>query len=63
LLLISAAVDIKRTGVGGAVDLDVNVFLRPGETAIFKLIGDKQIARSGTARDFIAVTLLPEQEK
>ena len=62
LVLISAAVDTKRTPASGTIDLDVDVFLRPGETAIFKLTGDKQIARSGAARDFIAVTLLPDQE-
>jgi hypothetical protein len=63
LLLTSAALEAKASRATGTVDLDVDVFLLPGETAIFKLTGDKQIARSGAARDFIAVTLLPDHEK
>jgi hypothetical protein len=63
LLLTSAAVEAKASRATGTVDLDVDVFLRPGETAIFKLTGDKQIARSGAARDYIAVTLLQDHEK
>lgn len=41
----------------GIVDYDANVLLKPGETAVFKLMGDGEVKRSGAARSYIAVTM------
>ena len=53
--LISWFVDVK--GGRKSVDYDSNVLLKPGQTAVFKLMGSDEVGRSGSARSYIAVTL------
>ncbi|MBD0373729.1 MAG: hypothetical protein ICV60_23055 [Pyrinomonadaceae bacterium] len=39
------------------VDYDANLVLAPGQTALFKLMSDYEIKRSGRARSYMAVTM------
>lgn len=39
------------------VDYDANLLLKPGVTAVFKLMSDDEIKRSGAVRRYMAVTL------
>lgn len=50
---------VNVTGNRGhkAVDYDASVLLKPGETAVFKLMSDDEAKRSGAARSYIAVTM------
>lgn len=50
---------VNVTGNRGhkAVDYDASILLKPGETAVFKLMSDDEAKRSGAARSYIAVTM------
>ena len=39
------------------MDYDASILLKPGETAVFKLMSDDEAKRSGAARSYIAVTM------
>ncbi len=39
------------------VDFDAIVLMMPGQTAIFKLMSDKELQRTGDGRSYVAVTL------
>ena len=58
--LVSWFVGIVPNGGGQmTVDLDAGVFLRPGETQIFKFLSDFEVERTGSARTHLALTLTP----
>lgn len=51
---------VDATAKGGAVrtvDYDADIYLKPGKTVIFKLTGDLEQKRSGSARSYMAVTM------
>ncbi|HKC64637.1 MAG TPA: hypothetical protein VKB86_13435, partial [Pyrinomonadaceae bacterium] len=52
---LSWFVDVK--GGRKSVDYDSDVLLKPGQTAVFKLMGNDEVGRSGSGRSYIAVTL------
>jgi hypothetical protein len=57
--LVSWFVEIGPNGGGRmTVDLDAGVFLRPGETQIFKFLSDFEVERTGEARTHLALTLV-----
>ena len=39
------------------LDYDAIVLMKPGQTAVFKLVSDNQVKRSGAARSYMAVTM------
>ncbi|MDQ3819951.1 MAG: hypothetical protein M3362_20065 [Acidobacteriota bacterium] len=53
--LLSWFVDVR--GGRKSVDYDSDVLLKPGQTAIFKLMGNDEVGRSGSSRSYVAVTL------
>lgn len=53
--LLSWFVDVR--GGRKSVDYDSYVLLKPGQTAVFKLMGNDEVGRSGSSRSYIAVTL------
>lgn len=55
--LLSWFVDVTATSARKTVDYDANILLQPGQTAVFKLMSDNEVTRSGAARSYIAVTL------
>lgn len=55
--LLSWFVDFNNRGGQKNVDFDANVLLKPGQTAVFKLRGDAEIKRNGSARSYVAVTM------
>ncbi len=55
--LLSWFVEVTAARARKTVDYDANVLLQPGETAVFKLMSDDEVRRSGAARSYIAVTL------
>lgn len=57
LSILSWFVDVTGKGGHKAVDYDASVLLKPGETAVFKLMSDDEAKRSGAARSYIAVTM------
>ena len=57
LTMLSWFVDVTAQGGQKVVDYDASVLLKPGETAIFKLMGDDEAKRSGAGRNYIAVTM------
>ena len=57
LSVLSWFVNVNGKGGHKAVDYDASVLLKPGETAIFKLMSDDEAKRSGAARSYIAVTM------
>lgn len=62
--LVSWFVEIRPDGGGWmTVDLDAGVFLRPGETQIFKFVSDFELERTGDARNYLALTLISVDEK
>lgn len=57
--LVSWFVETRPDGGGWmTVDLDAGVFLRPGETQIFKFLSDFEVERTGEARTYLAITLV-----
>jgi hypothetical protein len=57
LSMLSWFVDVTGKGGHKLVDYDASILLKPGETAVFKLMGDDEAKRSGAARSYIAVTM------
>jgi hypothetical protein len=58
--LVSWFVETGADGGGRmTVDLDAGVFLRPGETQVFKFLSDFEVGRTGEARTYLALTLVP----
>ena len=39
------------------VDYDANILMKPGQTAVFKLLSDSELKRSGAPRSYIALTM------
>lgn len=62
--LLSWFVDVKPGGGGRmTVDLDAGTYLRPGQTQIFKFMSDYEVERAGSARTYLALTLVPLDEE
>jgi hypothetical protein len=57
LSLLSWFVDVTARGGQKVVDYDASVLLKPGETAVFKLMSDDEGKRSGAGRNYVAVTM------
>jgi hypothetical protein len=56
--LVSWFVNMSFGGGQRVADYDADILLKPGETAIFKLASDQELARSGNAgRSYMAVTM------
>jgi hypothetical protein len=55
--MLSWFVDVTATGGTKTVDYDADVLMKPGQTAVFKLMGDDEVRRSGAARSYVAITL------
>lgn len=55
--LLSWFVNVTANGGQKIVDYDINILLKPGRTAVFKLLSDYEVKRSGAARSYIAVTM------
>lgn len=55
--LLSSFVDVTARGAQKIVDYDARIFLKPGQTEVFKLTSDYEVKRSGAARSYVAVTL------
>ncbi len=55
--VLSWFVDALAARARKTVDYDANILLKPGQTAVFKLMGDDEIKRGGASRNYIAVTL------
>ena len=53
--LVSWFVDVKAGRK--SADYDSDVLLKPGQTAVFKLMGNNEVGRSRSSRSYIAVTL------
>ncbi|HWT01592.1 MAG TPA: hypothetical protein VN256_15200 [Pyrinomonadaceae bacterium] len=55
--LLSWFVDARANGGHQTVDYDAIVLLKPGQTAVFKLMSDNEAKRTGAARSYVAVTM------
>jgi hypothetical protein len=55
--LLSWFVDATANGGRQTVDYDAIVLLKPGQTAVFKLMSDNEVKRTGAARSYVAVTM------
>ena len=55
--VISWFVNASNTSAQKIVDYDASVLMKPGQTAVFKLTSDYELSRSGSARNYMAVTL------
>jgi hypothetical protein len=55
--ILSWFVDGNSVGGLKVVDYDASVLMKPGDTTIFKLRSDYEIARSGVTRNYVAVTM------
>lgn len=55
--LLSWFVDGSVRGGQKIADYDADILLRPGETAVFKLVSDYEVKRSGAPRSYVAVTM------
>jgi hypothetical protein len=55
--MLSWFVDVTPAGATKTVDYDASILLKPGQTAVFKLMGDDEVRRSGAARSHMAITL------
>ena len=61
--LLSWFVEIGPQGGGRmTVDMDAGMFMRPGETQIIKFLSDYEVGRTGEARTYLALTLVPANE-
>jgi hypothetical protein len=60
LRLLSWFVEARPDGGGRmTVDVDLGTFLRPGETQIVKFLSDFEVKRTGSARAYLALSLVP----
>ena len=57
LSMLSWFVNVTTAGATKTVDYDADVLLKPGQTAVFKLMGDDEVRRSGAVRSYVAITL------
>ncbi|HEY0378606.1 MAG TPA: hypothetical protein VGC87_16950 [Pyrinomonadaceae bacterium] len=55
--LLSWFVEATANGGRQSVDYDAIVLLKPGQTAVFKLMSDNEVKRTGAARSYVAVTM------
>jgi hypothetical protein len=55
--LLSWFVNAGANGGFQTVDYDAIVLLKPGQTAVFKLMSDNEAKRTGAARSYVAVTM------
>jgi hypothetical protein len=55
--LLSWFVNATANGGQQTVDYDAIVLLKPGQTAVFKLMSDNEVKRTGAARSYVAVTM------
>ena len=55
--LLSWFVDARANGGQQTVDYDAIVLLKPGQTAVFKLMSSNEVKRTGAARSYVAVTM------
>ena len=55
--MLSWFVNVTPAGATKTVDYDASILLKPGQTAVFKLMGDDEVRRSGAARSHMAITL------
>ena len=55
--MLSWFVNVTPAGATKTVDYDADILLKPGQTAVFKLMGDDEVRRSGAARSHMAITL------
>jgi hypothetical protein len=55
--ILSWYVDGNSVGGMKVVDYDASVLMKPGDTTIFKLRSDYEVARSGATRNYVAVTM------
>ena len=55
--MLSWFVGVTDAGARKTVDYDAEVLMRPGQTAVFKLMSDDEVRRSGGARSYVAITL------
>lgn len=60
LRLLSWFVETRPDGSGWmTVDIDFGTFLRPGETQVVKFLSDFEVKRTGSARAYLALSLVP----
>lgn len=57
LSLVSWFVNASAKGGHKTADLDADVLLKPGQTAVFKLVSNNEVKRNGSARSYIAITM------
>lgn len=57
LSLLSWFVNVTASGVRKTVDHDADIFLKPGQTVVIKLLGDMEVKRAGAVRSHMAVTM------
>lgn len=55
--LLSWFVGVAAGGRQKTVDYDANILLKPGQTAVIKLMSDNEVKRRGAARSYMAVTM------
>lgn len=55
--LLSWFVDASASGNRKVLDYDAVVLMKPGQTAVFKLVSKNEVKRSGSARSYMAVTM------
>lgn len=57
LSLLSWFVNVTAKGTQKSLDYDAIVLLKPGQTAVFKLMSDDEAKRSNNVRSYVAVTM------
>jgi hypothetical protein len=58
LSLVSWFVNATANGGGSkTADLDADILLKPGQTAVFKLVSNNEVKRSGSVRSYVAITM------
>lgn len=55
--LLSWFMDASASGNRKMLDYDAIVLMKPGQTAVFKLVSNNEVKRSGAARSYMAVTM------
>ena len=55
--LLSWFVDAAARNGHKTLDYDAVVLLKPGQTAVFKLVSNNEVRRSGSSRSYMAVTM------
>ena len=55
--LLSWFVGVATNGGQKTVDYDANLLLKPGQTAVIKLMSDYEVKRGGAARSYMAITM------